>query len=154
MADDGYFPRGSSLLRRVHEERAVGLLYGQRALGIGAIAPLNFIGTLRHTRAPDKPFQRLVHTAKAVEKNFFGASPPPNFLGPLPPPGPPTKPFQRPVHPAKAFETIFFGTRPQADAVLAAVRRLHDGVHGQLPEAAGPFATGTPYSAFDPELML
>jgi hypothetical protein len=48
--DDGYFPRESSILRRVHEERAVGLLYGQRALGIGAIAPLNFIGTRLHSR--------------------------------------------------------------------------------------------------------
>jgi uncharacterized protein (DUF2236 family) len=73
MTDEGYFPRGRSLLRRVHEERAVGLLYGQRALGIGAIAPLNFIGTLRHTRARDKPFQRLVHTAKAFETIFFGS---------------------------------------------------------------------------------
>jgi uncharacterized protein (DUF2236 family) len=117
MSDEGYFPRGSSVLRRVHEERAVGLLYGQRALAIGAIAPLNFIGTLRHTRARDKPFQRLVHTAKA-------------------------------------FETIFFGTRAEADEVLESVRRLHERVHGELPEAAGPFAKGTPYSAFDPELML
>src|SRR4051812_50105392 len=73
MNGDGYFPPGSSLLRRVHEERAVGLLYGQRALGVGAIAPLNFIGTLRHTRARDKPFQRLVHTAKAFETIFFGS---------------------------------------------------------------------------------
>src|SRR4051794_1911013 len=117
MTDAGYFPRGSSLLRRVHEERAVGLLYGQRALGIGAIAPLNFIGTLRHTRARDKPFQRLVHTAKA-------------------------------------FETIFFGTRAEADAVVEAVGRLHDRVRGELPEKTGPVPKGTPYSAFDPELML
>src|SRR2546423_9210071 len=72
MTDEGYFPRGRSLLRRVHEERAVGLLYGQRALGIGAIAPLNFVGTLRHTRARDAPFQRLVHTAKMFETIFFG----------------------------------------------------------------------------------
>ena len=117
MTYDGYFPRGRSILRRVHEERAVGLLYGQRALGIGAIAPVNFIGTLRHTRARDKPFQRLVHTAKA-------------------------------------FETIFFGSRAEADEVLEAVHRLHERVRGELPEAAGPFPAGTPYSAFDPELML
>jgi uncharacterized protein (DUF2236 family) len=101
----------------VHEERAVGLLYGQRALGIGAIAPLNFIGTLRHTRARDKPFQRLVHTAKA-------------------------------------FETIFFGSRAEADEVLESVNRLHQRVQGELPEDAGAFPAGTPYSAFDPELML
>src|SRR5256885_13368878 len=71
MSEDGYFPSGSSVLRRVHEERAVGLLYGQRALGIGAIAPLNFIGTLRHTRARDKPFQRLLPPAQTVRTDFF-----------------------------------------------------------------------------------
>jgi uncharacterized protein (DUF2236 family) len=34
------------------------------------------------------------------------------------------------------------------------VDRAHQRVHGALPEDAGPFAAGTPYSAFDPELML
>jgi len=117
MSDDGYFPRGESVLRAVHEERAVGLLYGQRALGIGAIMPLNFVGTLRHTRALGMPFQRLVRTAKM-------------------------------------FETIFFGTRAEADSVLATVERLHRRVEGELPEDAGRFPAGTPYSAFDPKLML
>jgi uncharacterized protein (DUF2236 family) len=105
------------MLRRVHEERAVGLMYGQRALGIGALAPLNFVGTRLHTRALDKPFQRLTRTAKA-------------------------------------FETIFFGSRAEADRVLEGVRRMHEDVNGRLPEAAGPFPAGTPYSAFDPRLML
>jgi hypothetical protein len=36
--DDGYFPRGRSTLRRVQGERAVGLLYGQRA-GLDWSAP-------------------------------------------------------------------------------------------------------------------
>jgi uncharacterized protein (DUF2236 family) len=71
-AADGYFPQGS-VLRRVHSERAVGLLYGQRALAIGAIAPLNFVGTRLHTRNPDRPFQRLVQTAKMFEAIFFGS---------------------------------------------------------------------------------
>lgn len=115
-AGAGYFPPGS-ILRRVHEQRAVGLMYGQRALGVGAISPLNFTGTLLHTRAPERPFQRLARTGKA-------------------------------------FETIFFGSREQADRVLASVRRLHSAVRGELPEAAGPVPAGTPYSAFDPELML
>jgi uncharacterized protein (DUF2236 family) len=114
---DHYFPPGESLLRHVHRQRAVGLLYGQRALGIGAIAPLNFVGTLLHTRALGKPFQRLVHTAKM-------------------------------------FETIFFGTREEADEVLRIVDRMHQRVHGVLPEDAGPVPAGTPYSAFDPEMML
>ncbi|MDE3070432.1 MAG: DUF2236 domain-containing protein, partial [Acidobacteriota bacterium] len=114
---DGYFPRGGSLLRAVHEERAVGLMYGQRALGIGAISPLNFKGTTLHSRSLDMPFKRLVRTAKT-------------------------------------FETIFFGTRAQADEALSAVRRLHDRVRGTLPGDEGPVPAGTPYSAYDPELML
>ena len=116
-ATDGYFPRGTSVLRRVHEQRVVGLMYGQRALGIGAIAPLNFVGTRLHSRSLDKPFHRLAHTGKA-------------------------------------FETIFFGSGAEAERVLGSVERLHQEVRGELPEAAGPVAAGTAYSAFDPELML
>jgi uncharacterized protein (DUF2236 family) len=70
--DDGYFPRGRSTLRRVQGERAVGLLYGQRALMIGALHPLNFIGTIESTRARDMPFQRLAHTGEVFETIFFG----------------------------------------------------------------------------------
>lgn len=72
MADGGYFPAGRSLLRRVHSERSVGLMYGQRALIIGALNPLNFIGTYEHTHARMKPFQRLARTAEAFETIFFG----------------------------------------------------------------------------------
>lgn len=72
-ADSGYFPEGESVLREVHRERVVGLLYGQRALAIGALAPLNFIGTRRHSRHFDKPFQRLARTGKAFETIFFGS---------------------------------------------------------------------------------
>jgi uncharacterized protein (DUF2236 family) len=113
---DGYFPEGS-ILRRVHSERAVGLFYGQRALMIGALNPLAFVGTIEHTNAKQKPFQRLSHTAEV-------------------------------------FETIFFGTRAEADRVLEFVHRLHERVSGEMPEDAGTVAEGTPYSAFDPELML
>ena len=70
-SDHGYFPPGS-MLRRVQRERAVGLLYGQRALGIGAIDPRNFMGTLLHDRSADRPFHRLVATAKMFEAIFFG----------------------------------------------------------------------------------
>ena len=115
--DDGYFPRGRSTLRRVQGERAVGLLYGQRALMIGALHPLNFIGTMERTHAREMPFQRLAHTGEV-------------------------------------FETIFFGTRAEAGEALARVRRLHDRVDGEIPEDAGPYPAGTPYSAMDPELML
>jgi uncharacterized protein (DUF2236 family) len=115
-SDEGYFPAGS-ILRRVHEERAVGLFYGQRALMIGALNPVNFVGTYEHTAARLKPFQRLARTAEA-------------------------------------FETIFFGTRTEADRVLDYVHRLHETVKGELSEDAGRYRAGTPYSAFDPELML
>jgi uncharacterized protein (DUF2236 family) len=115
--DDGYFPLGRSLLRRVHSQRAVGLLFGQRALMVGALNPLNFVGTIEHTRGRTMPFARLAHTAKA-------------------------------------FEAIFFSSREETDRVLERVRARHDGVHGRLAEGAGPFPAGTPYSAFDPKLML
>ncbi len=68
---DGYFPPGS-VLRRVHSERAVGLFYGQRALMIGALNPLNFVGTFEHTKGRTMPFKRLARTAEAFETIFFG----------------------------------------------------------------------------------
>jgi uncharacterized protein (DUF2236 family) len=70
---DGYFPRASSILRRVHEERLVGLFYGQRALCIGALAPLNYVGTSEHSYAKRTPFKRLVHTGNAFETIYFGS---------------------------------------------------------------------------------
>ena len=39
--DSYYFPPGRSMARRVHGERSVGLLYGQRALLIGALLGLS-----------------------------------------------------------------------------------------------------------------
>ena len=95
----------------------VGLLYGQRALCIGALAPLNYVGTSEHTTAKTTPFKRLAHTG-----NWF--------------------------------ETVMLGSRPEADQVLAAVHKMHVRVHGTLPHHAGPYPAGTPYDAFDPELML
>jgi uncharacterized protein (DUF2236 family) len=114
---DYYFPPGRSVARRVHGERAVGLLYGQRALLIGALEPLTYTGTMLSTGSGNRPFQRLARTAKIQE-------------------------------------TVLLGTRAEADKALAAVRRLHERVNGELSEDAGAHAVGTPYSAFDPELML
>jgi uncharacterized protein (DUF2236 family) len=105
------------VLRRVHEQRVVGLFYGQRALCIGALAPLNYVGTSEHSYAKLTPFKRLAHTGKA-------------------------------------FETIYFGSRAEADKVLGYVHKLHERVVGVLPDDAGVTAAGTPYSAFDPALML
>jgi uncharacterized protein (DUF2236 family) len=52
------------------------------------------------------------------------------------------------------FENVFFGSRAEADRVLATVANLHQSVEGSLPEDAGKLKAGTPYSAYDPELML
>lgn len=105
------------MARRVHGERSVGLLYGQRALLIGALEPLTYTGTMLSTNAGDHPFTRLAHTAKIQE-------------------------------------TVFLGTTEEADKALAAVHRLHERIKGELEEDAGAHPAGTPYSAFDPELML
>ncbi|HEX7060304.1 MAG TPA: oxygenase MpaB family protein [Solirubrobacterales bacterium] len=70
--DAYYFPPGRSMARRVHGDRAVGLLYGQRALLIGALEPLTYTGTMLSTRSADRPFERLVRTAKIQETVFLG----------------------------------------------------------------------------------
>jgi uncharacterized protein (DUF2236 family) len=70
---DRYFPPGRSMARRVHGERSVGLLYGQRALLIGALEPLTYTGTMLSTRAGDRPFERLARTAKIQETVFLGS---------------------------------------------------------------------------------
>ncbi|HEX8754329.1 MAG TPA: oxygenase MpaB family protein [Solirubrobacterales bacterium] len=67
-----YFPPGRSLARRVHGDRAVGLLYGQRALLIGALEPLTYTGTMLTTKAGEFPFARLAHTAKVQETVLLG----------------------------------------------------------------------------------
>jgi uncharacterized protein (DUF2236 family) len=59
--------------RRVHGERAVGLMYGQRALLIGALEPLTYTGTMLSTKAGGWPFKRLTRTAKAQEAIFLGS---------------------------------------------------------------------------------
>jgi uncharacterized protein (DUF2236 family) len=74
VQDDGYFPRGKSMLRRVHGERMVGLMYGQRALCVGALAPLNYVGTSEHSYARLTPFKRLAHTGHAFETIYFGST--------------------------------------------------------------------------------
>ena len=56
----------------MHGDRAVGLLYGQRALLIGALEPLTYTGTMLSTRAADRPFERLARTAKIQETIFLG----------------------------------------------------------------------------------
>jgi uncharacterized protein (DUF2236 family) len=71
--DNGYFPPGESVLRRVHQERAVGLLYGQRSLLLQATHPVAFTGLLASTDGTPAPFQRLARTAKLMETVYFGS---------------------------------------------------------------------------------
>jgi uncharacterized protein (DUF2236 family) len=70
--DTYYFPPGRSMARRVHGERSVGLLYGQRALLVGALEPLTYTGTMLSTNSGDHPFTRLARTAKIQETVFLG----------------------------------------------------------------------------------
>jgi uncharacterized protein (DUF2236 family) len=74
MSDESpyYFPPGRSVARRVHGDRSVGLLYGQRALLIGALEPLTYTGTMLSTRSADRPFERLARTAKIQETVLLG----------------------------------------------------------------------------------
>jgi uncharacterized protein (DUF2236 family) len=71
-ASSYYFPPGVSVARRIHGERAVGVLYGQRALLIGALEPLTYTGTMLSTQANDRPFLRLARTAKLQEAVLLG----------------------------------------------------------------------------------
>jgi len=70
--DVGYFPAGRSMLRRVHGERVVGLHYGQRTALLGALDPLLYEGTQRHTRDKARPWARLRRTGRIMETVFFG----------------------------------------------------------------------------------
>ena len=85
---------------------------------------------------------------------MLGAAHPVNFVGTQANTRSGKRPFTRLAHTAKVFETIFFGSREEADEALAFVDRLHRRVGGELAEAAGPYPAGTPYTAFDPALML
>jgi uncharacterized protein (DUF2236 family) len=62
-------------------------------------------------------------------------------------------PFGRLQRTLDAMSAIAFGDRTTALAAARSVERAHARVHGQLAEAAGPFAAGTSYHGRDPELM-
>jgi len=62
-------------------------------------------------------------------------------------------PFGRLQRTLAAMQAITFGEVPAALAAARGIERAHARVHGTLPEAAGPFAAGTPYSGRDPEAV-
>lgn len=70
-ADTGYFT-DDSMIRRVMRKRAVGLTYGLRALVIGAVHPLLYVGTAESTQHRTTPYTRLALTGKLFEAVFFG----------------------------------------------------------------------------------
>jgi uncharacterized protein (DUF2236 family) len=71
-AEVSYFS-SESLLRRVHRECAVGVLYGQRALCIGAAHPLNYVVTAINASDRQRPFQQLAWRATLIEAIIFGS---------------------------------------------------------------------------------
>ena len=73
-AEDGYFPRSTSLARRMMEERVVALYYGQRASLVGALEALAFVGTTLHTYAGGgKLYARMLRTASSFETIWHGS---------------------------------------------------------------------------------
>jgi uncharacterized protein (DUF2236 family) len=67
----GYFD-DSSILRRIHRERAVALS-GPRALLMQAAHPLAVSGLLAHTSALEQPYERLARTARTLSTIGFGS---------------------------------------------------------------------------------
>jgi uncharacterized protein (DUF2236 family) len=68
---DGYFD-DSSVLRRVHRERALALA-GPRALLMQAAHPLAVTGLLAHSSALDEPYERLARTGETLSVIGFGS---------------------------------------------------------------------------------
>jgi uncharacterized protein (DUF2236 family) len=66
----GYFD-DSSMLRRVHRERALALA-GPRALLMQAAHPLAVSGLLAHSTSVDDPYERLARTAEVMGTIGFG----------------------------------------------------------------------------------
>jgi len=54
----------------------------------------------------------------------------------------------------RAMLSLTFGDEPARERTLETIRAIHRRVNGRLPDAVGPFARGTAYSAEDPALLL
>jgi len=66
----------------------------------------------------------------------------------------PRSAWSRLQHTVHAMLAITFGTEVEQEAALDAIRAIHRRVRGSLGPACGRFASGTPYSAEDPDLLL
>ena len=54
----------------------------------------------------------------------------------------------------RAMLALTFGTEEEQARAYDGIRAIHRRVNGRIPEAAGRFAAGTPYSAEDPDLVV
>ncbi|WP_228782679.1 oxygenase MpaB family protein [Nocardia abscessus] len=72
VSEPGYFS-DHSMVRRVMSKRAVGLTYGLRALVVGAVHPLLYVGTAENTEHRTTPYTRLALTGHLFEAVFLGS---------------------------------------------------------------------------------
>ncbi|WP_280505845.1 oxygenase MpaB family protein [Nocardia farcinica] len=70
--EPGYFT-DDSMIRRVMRKRAVGITYGLRALVVGAVHPLLYVGTAENTHHRTTPYTRLAITGRLFEAVFLGS---------------------------------------------------------------------------------
>lgn len=109
---------------------------------------------------PPGSLLRHVQEHRAVGQTYgqraliIGATHPVPYVGTSSSTNAKERPFMRLSATAEAFESIFFGDRAEADKTLAMVHRMHTKVRGSLETDEGIHPAGTPYDAFDPELML
>lgn len=109
---------------------------------------------------PEGSMLRKVQEQRAVGQTYgqralvIGATYPVPYVGTSSSTLAKERPFTRLSATARAFESIFFGDRAEADRVLEHVHRMHTQVRGKLSQDEGNYPAGTPYDAFDPDLML
>ncbi|GAA4812189.1 oxygenase MpaB family protein [Nocardioides caeni] len=109
---------------------------------------------------PEGSMLRFVQSHRAVGQTYgqraliIGATHPVPYVGTSQSTLAKERPFERLARTALAFETIYFAPRAEADRLLRAVHSMHHKVRGELDRDEGGFGKGTPYDAFDPELML
>lgn len=65
----------------------------------------------------------------------------------------PARRLERSFRTLRTMLAIVFGDEEQVAHAGRRITGIHDGVHGHLAVAVGPFPAGTPYSAHDPELL-
>lgn len=109
---------------------------------------------------PKGSILRYVQSHRAVGQTYgqraliIGATNPVPYVGTSASTLAKERPFERLARTALTFEKVFFGSKAEADQVLRAVHQMHTRVKGELEQDEGSFAKGTPYDAFDPQLML